>query len=154
TCLGASFRRCNPSGHRSTTFIRVVEGYLRAYPDLRQTIQVPVSDGDVLVPERLITTPAPRGVALPSGARPSAVPRAGASISSGRERRRRHPGRLFRGSSGRPGPGLAPVHGRPAMLVAHGQGHRRASLSALPALTPPTALAATGVAATRVVTEN
>jgi predicted SnoaL-like aldol condensation-catalyzing enzyme len=54
TYLGASYRQHNPTASGSTAFIRLAEGYLRASPELRLTIQLLLADGDVVVTQSLI----------------------------------------------------------------------------------------------------
>jgi predicted SnoaL-like aldol condensation-catalyzing enzyme len=54
TYLGASYRQVDPPESGTTAFVRLAEGYLRASPELRFTLQLLLADGDVVVTQSLI----------------------------------------------------------------------------------------------------
>jgi predicted SnoaL-like aldol condensation-catalyzing enzyme len=54
TYLGVFYRQNNPRAYGSAAFLRLAEGYLRANPELRLTIQLLLADGDVVVTQSLL----------------------------------------------------------------------------------------------------
>jgi predicted SnoaL-like aldol condensation-catalyzing enzyme len=65
TYLGASYRQYNPMRSGAAAFVQLAERCLRAYPELRLTIQVLLADGDVVVTQSLLQLhPTDRGLQL------------------------------------------------------------------------------------------
>jgi predicted SnoaL-like aldol condensation-catalyzing enzyme len=54
TYLDAAYRQHNPPGSGTAAFIQLAEDYLRAFPELRLTVQLLLADGDVVVTQSLI----------------------------------------------------------------------------------------------------
>jgi predicted SnoaL-like aldol condensation-catalyzing enzyme len=61
--LDAAYRQHNPPCSGTAAFLRLAEDYLRAFPELRLTIQLLLADGDVVVTQSLLQRfPTDRGL--------------------------------------------------------------------------------------------
>jgi predicted SnoaL-like aldol condensation-catalyzing enzyme len=52
--LDPAYRQLDPTAHGITAFVRLADGYLKAYPELHLNVQLVLADGDWVVVQSLI----------------------------------------------------------------------------------------------------